>query len=713
MTIRRRPARLWPFALAALAALVAASLAVGLRRRVVARVGVSLPLSGPKQESGEQLLRALQLAADARGVQLMVRDDANDPEAARRNAEAFAADPTIVAAIGHYDDAPAAAAARVYDRAGLPFFLPTIGDPDVAGRSRWAFLGTYSERDEAETLAVYLRELKKTRAVVVAHGDDGYGRAAASAFLAKAARLGLRASAVSYKEDGSPLAADFVARRLAGPAAGADAVVLFSHSVNGAALIKQLRAAGRRVDVYGGTRLATGLIEKLGGDTEDVHVAFPFLLSLASVRTHAFERAYRRRFERDPSVFGAFAYDGLNLIAEGAARDDSREGVRRYLAALGSDESAVDGVSGRLRFDKSQGLRRDVVMATIRYGAFTPSFAQLRAVTDAHTLGILSEKARSGEVLLADGKPYYKVQVVYAGVDFYKVPQADFHQPTFDLEFFLWLKWRGDFDPDNVAFLNEVEGAGQRVELRRNFGVKGAAEPKVKWVVYKVKGTFASDYDLRLFPFDRQRLALPLAHRSKNANKLLFVADGAQESSRSLKSLPHDWRFEGREDYAGTFNYDSSFGNPTYRADETQADYSVFEAGLLLRRRIFPYLITLFLPLAVLIAISLCGLFVPLSDFWSRTTFVLTSLLGVLVEHMTQARSMPQVGYLMRADYFYVAAYVLYLVLIAEITAVNVLFVREKTELAERIDKPFMWAFGLATMAVYAALSLSAWLSAA
>ena len=710
----KRPRRWLPAVGAAAVLAAVALLAFFLAgRRPIVRVGVSLPLSGPKKESGEQMLKALRLAAAAERAQLVVRDDANDPDKARANARAFAADPTILSALGHYDEGPAAAAAKVYDQAGLPAFFPTIGEPSVTGRSRWGFLGTYSEAEEAQTMAAYLRELKNSRAAVVAHGDDGYGRNAAAAFEAKAERLGMSVVDVSYREDGSPLPADFVAKRLAGPAAKADCVVLFSHSVNGAALIKQLRAAGLKLDVYGGSRLATGLIPMLGKDTDDVHLAFPFMFSLASLRTHAFQQAYLHKYREEPSLFGSFAYDGLSLIAEGARRDASREGIRRYLASLDSEKTEVDGISGPLRFDADQRLRRDVTMATIRYGAFTPSFVQLKAVTTAHALSVLPDLLRSGEVVVSDGKPYHKIQVVYAGIDFYKVPQADFHQPTYDLEFFFWLKWRGDFDPENVVFLNEVEGAGQRAELRRNFGAKGKPDPKVKWIVYKVKGTFVADYDLRLFPFDRQRLGVSVAHRSQNARKLLLVADSAQESAKSLKSMPHDWLYLGREGYAGTFNYDSSFGNPTYRPDETQSDYSTYRADILARRRIFPFLITLFLPLAVLIAISLCGLFVPISDYWSRTTFVLTSLLGVLVEHMTQARSMPQVGYLMRADYFYVAAYVLYFILTAEITFVNVLYVKEKTELAERIDKPFMWAFGIGTILVYAALALSAWLSAA
>ena len=59
------------------------------------RIGVSLPLSGAKQASGEAILAALRLHVDERNkaggvggrrLELVVKDDGNDPVAGERNA---------------------------------------------------------------------------------------------------------------------------------------------------------------------------------------------------------------------------------------------------------------------------------------------------------------------------------------------------------------------------------------------------------------------------------------------------------------------------------------------------------------------------------------------------------------------------------------------------------------------------------------------------
>src|SRR5438105_4853277 len=69
-----------------------------VRHRGRCVVGVSLPLSGPKAESGNAILAALRMYVDERNraggaggrrLELIALDDANDPAAGERNARAL------------------------------------------------------------------------------------------------------------------------------------------------------------------------------------------------------------------------------------------------------------------------------------------------------------------------------------------------------------------------------------------------------------------------------------------------------------------------------------------------------------------------------------------------------------------------------------------------------------------------------------------------
>src|SRR5262249_31833668 len=105
---------------------------------------------------------------------------------------------------------------------------------------------------------------------------------------------------------------------------------------------------------------------------------------------------------------------------------------------------------------------------------------------------------------------------------------------------------------------------------------------------------------------------------------------------------------------------------------------------------------------------SLLVLIVPKEQFAPRNGFIMSSLLGVLVYHMAQARALPQVGYLMRADLYFVVAYVLLFTMVLGINVINFLIHHKREELAERLDKDLRYFFILGTLIAYGVLTLSA-----
>jgi len=187
------------------------------------------------------------------------------------------------------------------------------------------------------------------------------------------------------------------------------------------------------------------------------------------------------------------------------------------------------------------------------------------------------------------------------------------------------------------------------------------------------------------------------------------VADTTEESNREITEIfPQEWRYLGREDFSGTFNFESNFGNPDYRHGETQADYSVYQSNMVIKRILFPYAITLFMPLSLLILVSLLVLLIPKEQFSPRNSLVMSALLGVLVYHMAQAKSLPQVGYLMRSDLYFVVAYFLLFSLVLGVNAVNLLHERKNEEAAHRLDVRLRYFFVIGTILAYGVLTLSA-----
>jgi ABC-type branched-subunit amino acid transport system substrate-binding protein len=684
-------------------------------------IGVAAPLSGPRRSSGEMLLNALRLKADrinadggvlGRRIELLVQDDEGTIDGARQAAVKLTSDRRVLAVIGHYDSEPAAAAVPVYTHAQVPAFLPSIGDSAVMARSPWVFGGTYDLTSEAQSMAVFIKAVCRHSSVLVFHGGDEYGRNLWGAFGAKARRVGLKVRDIEFAGAGQGLPGDFVERNLPAVPAGVDAIVVFGHSASGGALIRQLRERRISLPVYGSSRVASGdIMTAVGPYTKDLYAAFPFMFDLGNLQSVEFRKAYRDRHGAQPSVFALFAYDGLGMIAEAIrAKGPERSAIRGYLAGLDAPTSAYDGASGTLFFGKDGAMVRDTVMGLVMNGVFRPCYQQLRVVTERHTLDNLAEKVKLGEVVVSDQTPFFVIDVVYAGIEYYRIDQVAVKDLSFDAEFFLWLKWSGDVDVDNLQFLNEVPGKGYRIEMRRAIVPdQWDGGRDVRWVSYRYKGTFLHPYDLHHFPFDRQELPLLLAHKNRNANKIQLVVDMGNIVDRPIGDIyPQEWRYVGRDDFGATFRYASAFGNPTYRPGEAQAPYSVYQTTLRIQRILFPYLVTLFLPLGILIFVSLLVLLIPKEQFSSRNSLVMSSLLGVLVYHMAQARSLPQVGYLMQSDLYFVAAYMLLAFLILGVNLVNIRHSRHQEERAAWLDMWLRREFILGTLAVYVALSVYA-----
>ena len=707
----------------ALAAAAAAAGVAGYHARALFShkfyIGVSLPLTGPHQKSGELILNALNMAVDERNsaagrldrkLELIVKDDAEDPVKARQNAEALSADPRVLAVIGHYNSDTGLGAVGVYDRAGVAILSPAISDPQFMAASPWAFSSNDSDDRQAEIIAAYLYKLSKVRAAVVFNTDDTYGSHITRKFVENARRAGMRTRVFTFGEH-DPLPGDFVARSLREFGPGAEAILIFSHSVKAAQIIQQARSNGVSLPIFGGDRIATDLLPMLPGGTQDVHVFFPAMFDFASLKTIQFVQRYNRRFGGPPpSIYAAFAYDGIGMIDQALRTNGhNRKAIRYFLANFLTPATPYKGVSGKLQFGPDRAVDRNPVLGDIREGAFVPAFEQLRVVSRPEAPGILKGKIAAGEMFTLNDVNFYKIQVVFAGVDYYRVNHVS--PEKYQLEFFLWFKWRGDLDVENMAVINsDPAGEGKRVVLHKNFSAgKEGPSSKIRWISYQVQADFPERYDLRNFPFDTQRLPIEVAHRDKDSNRLQLVADRVAEQDRgAIQEMPPAWNFLHREDYSGTFQYGSFFGNPDSGHDLADTEYSVYHTNLVVHRVLFPYLIRLFLPMIILIGVGLCILTISVHEFEARCETLMTALLGLLVEHMTHVNELPDVAYLMKSDLFYIVTYFLMFTLVFENAWINRLVLREQVRQAEALERRFIWAFLLAAMTAYGTIVATA-----
>ncbi|MBX2797136.1 MAG: ABC transporter substrate-binding protein [Myxococcales bacterium] len=694
------------------------------------QVGVVTP--GADAPDASAIARAVEIfEAHHRNVEVTVVSDDGDTTKATEVATSLV-DGGVAGVVGHTDAASAEAAAGVYGAAGVPFLAPALTDRAAAKGSPLTFTTSYTDDVQAARIVAYAAAVLKANNVAVLHADDAQSTAMARTVRSAARRVGLQVQAdtASWSASGGPQAGyvrglfpdargatpTSLRRRLFGPRQpsavaqkiGIDAFVVIGDGDAGTKIIGQLRSAGLDVPVVGTDRWDTPAFAGLFDEpVEDVYLPARHTWAIDSDAV----RAWRTEFEDEvaPTVAALQVYEGLQLLA--AALADERTdaaGVASFLTDKNTPEGAVEGLSSLLYFDRDGVMKRDPWFLSPRLGALQPAYTQLREVVDPRELWRANrseEEAKaaaegaqqvqqrirgfrrrgrtapgvveptgpnvvslgSSNTVKLGGTPYHLTSVVYAGIDFFRVNDVDANNQSFDVELYLWFKWQGDVDIENIGFINEIyteEGVWE--VLREDL------EGDTKYVCFKIKGRFLTPFELREFPFDTQRFPLTLAHESRDSNNLILVVDQDQLSHDAVRDVyPEEWTWMGRADFSSSYVPSSTFGDPAYEGPASRSTYSVYQTEIVLKRILFPYLVTLFLPLVIMVAISLFGLLIPPQQFDARMTLVMTALLSILVFHLAQGDSLPNVGYLMRADQYFMVTYLLMFVLIVKTVLVN------------------------------------------
>jgi len=344
---------------------------------------------------GEEVLNGIQLAIDRYNrdagtatVQLVLQDTADGTRPIEKQLSALLRDSHPLAVIGPLVSQQVEAAAKVADDDKIPLITPSATLSNVRQLSPYVFSTALTYSIQAEQMADYAMRRYGCRRFAVIHPDNGYGRQLAHYFIEEAKRQGGEVITVeSYREDETDFAKEIARVKAAswrriqqdrqsnlgsqpgnrengkGQRAvsrrGLDAIYLpgtFRHAVLIAA---QLRFHDLKVRLLGSNAWHTSDIAHFpdrsirGGVFVD---SFYAQSRVPAVRE--FVEAYRARYNSEPSLFAAQAYEAAQLVVSGiAAGATSGKKLRVFLeradslpALLGPASFNSTGVLNRRLF---------------------------------------------------------------------------------------------------------------------------------------------------------------------------------------------------------------------------------------------------------------------------------------------------------------------------------------------------------------------------
>lgn len=331
---------------------------------------VVIATAGPwAQMYGAMHRRGVQLAVEelnreggvaGRPIRLVERDDAGDGSRAAAIAQELVEDPRVLAVVGHVNSSAMLASARIYDRQ-LAAVATTVTSPDLSGISPWVFRVISSDSVNGVDLARFAASLGRRRAALL-YENDNYGRGLMESF-----RRGFPGTIVSV----DPIAAEatdvepyiaYLKRR------APDVVFVASTNVSALALLREARRQQLTADFLGGDGW-TGVVADTAA-AEGVYIGAPFSPDDSREAVRRFVAAFRARFGTTPDGNAALAYDATRLVARAIEQGgDSRRAVRDWLASL-DPATAFPGVTGAIRFrDTGDVVGKGFVMTRVERGA--------------------------------------------------------------------------------------------------------------------------------------------------------------------------------------------------------------------------------------------------------------------------------------------------------------------------------------------------------
>ena len=267
---------------------------------------------------------------------------------------------------------------------------------------------------------------------------------------------------------------------------------------------------------------------------------------------------------------------------------------------------------------------------------------------------------------------------VLAGVYVSNIQSVNQATNSFDADFYVWLRWRNpDLDPTaGVEVMNPYMAWGLVVtpvheEPQRQ------SDGSLLWLA-RYQGSFNAPLSLSDYPFERQTLRIIIEDGVDTTARVVYRPDTDPVTLDPEVTLPGYNIGRPTIDF-GEFTYESTFGE----VDSTRADrtYPRITVTIPLSSPAVSGIVKTMLPIGVVLIAAALALVIPVVHVDAKIGLAITALLALVAMHWGVSSGLPDAGYLVMIDVFYLLAYAAVTAILA-VTVAGVWMVRSRGEQA-------------------------------
>ena len=342
------------------------------------RIGVLAPLSGNVMSpQGNQLLQGAMLATEEANVRggykglpfkIMPHNDVGLWGAAA-NEVVKMSDEGTWAILGTIDDVNSHVAIRVALKLEIP--IVNCGDPDPTFTETgipWVIRVIGDDRQSSYALVDYIHHQKKHQHVAVLRANNRYGRVGIMEFRDAALRIGYPlVLEVRYDEGETTFDTQLERIKDSNP----DAILLWGNALEMGLIVNQIKEEGMKQPIYTSDRAVNPqFLEVAEENAEGIITTSQYNPKADSPKLKAFQENYRKRFDLEPDVFAAHAYDGMNLIINSIHMVGLNKALIRDKLTDLKTFQGYEGVTGEIILDASWADIGPIWMAEVKAGDY-------------------------------------------------------------------------------------------------------------------------------------------------------------------------------------------------------------------------------------------------------------------------------------------------------------------------------------------------------
>ncbi|WP_412479773.1 ABC transporter substrate-binding protein [Azonexus sp. IMCC34839] len=348
-------------------------LLAGCEQQATIRIGLLAGLSDRGSDFGESVRNGVILAVEqqnaagginGRKIELVVRDDGQDKEQAKKAAqELIALRPDII--IGPVTSSMATVVVPMMDEAQQTIISPTVASTNFKGKDDQFFRVNCTTREAAIQHARVLFDRGIRQPGLAFDASNGpFSNTWIAGFQEEFNRLGGRISAASGFESAAGTRFSAVIGRLLEHSP--DALIFVASTLDTSRLAQQARRLAPNLPLSSSEWAASGeaLSEMGGRAVEGLLMTHAYDRTDQSVEYLRFRDSFKQRFQREFGSFSLLAYDTAHVVIAALKQKRDNESVKEALLKYGP----YTGVQQKIHFDASGDATRQVFFTEIRNG---------------------------------------------------------------------------------------------------------------------------------------------------------------------------------------------------------------------------------------------------------------------------------------------------------------------------------------------------------